>query len=83
MTWMTVERTSAPAAGAPTPGCTGVAGRTIADPQIQKRARFAPSAYGPGLVGGTTVISHTNDHAALGRTAWDGTPLDSPDAGYG
>jgi len=80
---MTEERTSAPATGAPTRGCVGVAGMAQASLQILKLAGFAPTAYGPGLVGGTTVMSHTNDHAALGRTAWDGTPLGSPGAGYG
>jgi len=84
MTWMTEERTGAPATGAPARGCTAsVAGATLAGLQIQKRAAFAPLADGPGPVGGTPVTSHTHDLAPLGRTAWDGTPLGSPGAGYG
>ncbi len=84
MTWMTEERTAASATGAPLSGLVGAAAANLCGHQIQKRAGFVPPVYGPGLVcGSSTVTSHTNDHAAMGRTAWDGTPLSSPGAGFG
>ena len=84
MTWMMEERTVAPVTGAPTVRRAPVISATTRDRQIQKPAGFVPPAYGPGLVcGSSTVASHTNDHVAMGRTAWDGTPLGSPGAGYG
>ncbi len=83
MTWMTEKRTSAPATGVPAFGCAAVAGTVRTGLQIRKGVAFAPLADGPGPVGGTPVTSHTNDHATLGRTAWDGTPLGSPGAGHG
>jgi len=83
ITWMTEERIGASGTGAPSLGRTGARGVTAGGLQIHKRDGFVPPAYGPGLVCGTTVLSHTNDHAAMGRTAWDGTPLGSPGAGYG
>ena len=82
-TWMTEERTVAPATGAPMFG--RVRGSMApAGLQIQKRAGLVPPVYGPGLVCGSSTVSfHTNDHVATGRTAWDGTPLASSGAGYG
>jgi len=84
MTWMTEERNGAPATGAPTIGRVRQAVAMPATLPIHKQAGFVPSAYGPGLVcGSATVAFHTNDHVGTGRTAWDGTPLGSPGAGYG
>ena len=86
MTWLTEERIAASATGAPRFGLVGAAAAAtrVRQIQIQKRAGFVPPVYGPGLVcGSTTVTSHTNDHAVMGRTAWDGTPLSSPGAGFG
>jgi hypothetical protein len=81
---MTEERIAAPVAGAPMVRCASAAPVTSRDRQIQKPAGFVPLAYGPGLVcGSTSVTSHINDHVEMGRTAWDGTPLGSPGAGYG
>ncbi len=84
MTWMTEERNGASATGAPTFGAVRGAVATPADLQIPKRARLVPPGHGPDLVGGSASVSfHTNDHAAMGRTASDGTPLASSGAGYG
>jgi len=83
-TWMTEERIGASATGAPWVGRGGAAPATPAGLQIQKQRGFVPAAYGPGLVcGGTSVTFHTNDHAEMGRTAPNGTPLGSSGAGYG
>ena len=83
-TWMTEERTGAPATGAPTSGRVRGAMPAFAGLPIPKGAGLVPAAYGPGLVcGSSTVAFHTNDHVAQGRTAWDGTPLGSSGAGYG
>ena len=82
-TWMTEERIVAPATGAPTSGRVRAA-VAPAGLQIQKRAGSVPPAYGPGLVCGSSTVSfHTNDHVAMGRSTWDGTPLASSGAGYG
>jgi hypothetical protein len=82
-TWLTEERIVASATGAPARGLAA-AGAMQAILQIQKRAGFVPPVSGPGLVCGSSTVSSTaNDHAALGRTAWDGTPLGSPGAGNG
>lgn len=82
ITWLTEERIAASATGAPGFGC--VAGTATADLQSQKQRGIVPAAYGPGLVGRSDSVNlHTNDHVEMGRTAWDGTPLDSPGVGYG
>lgn len=83
-TWMTEERPGAPATGAPS---VGRVRRAVANTwclPIPKRAGFAPSAHGPGLVSGSSTVNfHANDHGALGRTEMDGTPLGSSGAGFG
>jgi hypothetical protein len=84
MTWLTEERIAASATGAPTFGCTAAVVTAATDLQIQKQRGSVPAAYGPGLVGGSTSVNlHTNDHVAMGRTAWDATPLGSLGVGYG
>ena len=84
MTWLTEERIAASATGAPGLGRFGAAAGTRRRVQIQKQNGLVPSAYGPGLVcGSATVTFRTNDHTAMGRTAWDGSPLDSRGAGIG
>jgi len=83
-TWMTEERFGASAAGAPRVGLSASMAAVRLQNQIQKRAGFVPPAYGPGLVrGSATVVFHSNDHVATGRTAWYSMPLGSPGAGNG
>ncbi len=84
--WLTGERIAASATGAPSERRARVSGVSLGGRQAIKKAApsLVPPAYGPGLVCGTTAVSfHTNDHAAMGLTAWDGTPLGSRGAGYG
>jgi hypothetical protein len=84
MTWLTEERIAASATGAPSLGRLGAAAATRRHDQIQKQAALVPSAYGPGLVcASASVCFRTNDHTAMGRTAWDGLPLGSRGDGIG
>ena len=74
MTWLTEERTVAPAVGA-------LAKRDASWPaglgsmQVDGKAGFAPAAFGPGLVCGNAT--------SILRTARHGMPLRSPGAGFG
>ena len=81
--WLTEERTAASATGAPAARRVRVGELSFAGIQVAKQVGLVPTAYGPGLVCGDSVSVHTNDHAAPGRTAWDGMPLGSRGAGYG
>lgn len=83
MTWLTEERIGASGTGAPGLGCVAALA-TFGDLQAQKQRGIVPAAYGPGLVGGSASVNlFTYDHVEMGRTARDGTPLDSPGVGYG
>ena len=81
--WLTVERTVAPAVGAP------ARRRSCGDGflgafQITPKLGFVLSGHGPGLVGaGGNARVSADHHAAMGLTAWTGTPLGSRGAGDG
>ena len=85
MTWLTEERIAASATGAPSLGCIGAPATASAlQTETGKQRGFVPAAYGPGLVGGSASVNLlTIDHVDMGRTAWDGTPLESLGAGFG
>ena len=83
---LTEERNGASATGAPFERRIRVGELSLRGRQAVKQAApsIVPSAYAPGLVCGTATVSfRSNDHAGMGRTAWDGTPLGSRGAGYG
>ncbi len=82
-TWLTEKRITASATGAPAQRRLRVAGLSFAGMQGIKQTGSVPAAYGPGLVCGDPVSLRTNDHAATGLIACDGTPLGSRGAGYG
>lgn len=81
--WLTEERIAASGTGAPVQRRSCVA-TSLVRFQAVKPVGIVPVAYGPGLVGrNADVRFRTNDHTAMDRTAWDGTPLGSRGAGYG
>lgn len=69
-TWLTVERTVAPATGAPR----------------ERRLPVAEAFDGSGMgkqLGAASISIRTNGHRALSRIAWAGRPLASRGDGYG
>ena len=81
--WLTEERIAASGTGAPVQRRSCVA-TSLSGFQAVKPAGVVPAVHGPGLVGGNANVRfRSNDHTAMGRTAWIGTPLGSPGVGYG
>jgi len=75
MTWLTEERTVAPAAGALAKRDASWPAGDLGSPQPQGKAGFVPAAFGPGQVCGNAT--------SILRTARHGMPLRSPGAGFG